>query len=63
MLGVVSTGNRNFGDGFCLSGKIISEKCNVPNLASVELFGTPDDVQQVQQKITQLFLDTEQTNS
>lgn len=44
--GVISTGNTNFGSGFCLAGKIIAEKCNIPNLKDVELFGTPEDVQQ-----------------
>ena len=37
--GVISTGNRNFGKYFCLAGKKVSDKCNVPNIASIELFG------------------------
>ena len=43
--GVISTGNTNFGNGFCLAGSIISEKCKVPNIASIELFGTKEDAE------------------
>lgn len=45
--GVISTGNTNFGAGYCLAGSIIAEKCQVPNLAQVELFGTPADVDRI----------------
>lgn len=42
--GVISAGNTNFGDAFCLAGDIISRKCGVPHLYRLELFGTPEDV-------------------
>ena len=45
--GVVSAGNTNFGDAFCLAGDIISRKCNVPHLYRLEVFGTPEDVERV----------------
>jgi protein involved in ribonucleotide reduction len=45
--GVISAGNTNFGDGFCIAGDIISRKCHVPHLYRLELFGTPDDVERV----------------
>jgi len=45
--GVISTGNTNFGDAYCIGGDIISRKCRVPHLDRVELFGTPDDVVRV----------------
>jgi protein involved in ribonucleotide reduction len=45
--GVISAGNTNFGDAFCLAGDIISRKCRVPHLYRLELFGTPDDVDRV----------------
>ncbi|MGI6877780.1 class Ib ribonucleoside-diphosphate reductase assembly flavoprotein NrdI [Microbacterium sp. gxy059] len=45
--GVISTGNTNFGEAYCLAGDIISRKCRVPHLDRVELFGTPDDVARV----------------
>lgn len=45
--GVISAGNTNFGDAFCLAGDIISRKCAVPHLYRLEVFGTPDDVARV----------------
>ena len=45
--GVISAGNTNFGDAFCLAGEIISRKCNVPHLYRFEVFGTEDDVDRV----------------
>jgi protein involved in ribonucleotide reduction len=45
--GVISAGNTNFGESFCLAGDIISRKCDVPHLYRLELFGTPEDVDRV----------------
>ena len=45
--GVVSCGNTNFGEAYCIAGDIISHKCGVPHLARIELFGTPEDVTRV----------------
>ncbi|WP_119698589.1 class Ib ribonucleoside-diphosphate reductase assembly flavoprotein NrdI [Microbacterium halotolerans] len=45
--GVISAGNTNFGEGFCIAGDIISRKCDVPHLYRLELFGTADDVARV----------------
>ncbi len=45
--GVISAGNTNFGQAYCLAGEIISRKCNVPHLYRLELFGTPEDVARV----------------
>jgi protein involved in ribonucleotide reduction len=45
--GVISAGNTNFGEHFCLAGDIVSRKCRVPHLYRLELFGTPDDVDRV----------------
>ncbi len=45
--GVISAGNTNFGEAYCLAGEIISRKCRVPHLYRLELFGTPDDVDRV----------------
>ena len=46
--GVIATGNRNFGATFALSGKVISDKCNVPVLYRFELAGTDLDIARVQ---------------
>jgi protein involved in ribonucleotide reduction len=45
--GVISAGNTNFGEHFCLAGEIISRKCRVPHLYRLEVFGTPEDVDRV----------------
>ncbi|MDZ8172009.1 class Ib ribonucleoside-diphosphate reductase assembly flavoprotein NrdI [Microbacterium xanthum] len=45
--GVISTGNTNFGEHFCVAGDIISRKCRVPHLYRIELFGTPEDIDRV----------------
>lgn len=45
--GVISAGNTNFGEAFCLAGDIISRKLDVPHLYRLELFGTPEDVARV----------------
>ncbi|MDZ5145523.1 class Ib ribonucleoside-diphosphate reductase assembly flavoprotein NrdI [Microbacterium testaceum] len=45
--GVIAAGNMNFGDAFCLAGDIIARKCGVPHLYRLEVFGTPDDVERV----------------
>ncbi|GAA1993885.1 class Ib ribonucleoside-diphosphate reductase assembly flavoprotein NrdI [Microbacterium pumilum] len=45
--GVISAGNTNFGEHFCIAGEIISRKCNVPHLYRLEVFGTPEDVDRV----------------
>ena len=45
--GVISAGNSNFGEHFCVAGEIISRKCRVPHLYRLEVFGTPEDVDRV----------------
>ena len=45
--GVISAGNTNFGEAYCLAGDIISTKCQVPHMYKFELFGTPRDVTRV----------------
>ncbi|URQ60084.1 class Ib ribonucleoside-diphosphate reductase assembly flavoprotein NrdI [Pantoea alhagi] len=53
--GVIATGNRNFGAGFCLAGDIIAQKCQVPYLYRFELMGTPDDIANVKAGVTQFW--------
>ncbi|RRD35266.1 class Ib ribonucleoside-diphosphate reductase assembly flavoprotein NrdI [Leucobacter sp. OH2974_COT-288] len=45
--GVITAGNTNFGEHYCLAGRIISQKCHVPELYRFELLGTSRDVQLV----------------
>ncbi|MGO1508919.1 MAG: class Ib ribonucleoside-diphosphate reductase assembly flavoprotein NrdI, partial [Microbacterium sp.] len=38
--GVITAGNTNFGEHYCLAGPVISAKCQVPELYRFELLGT-----------------------
>jgi protein involved in ribonucleotide reduction len=42
--GVVAAGNTNFGADYCLAGRKIAAKCQVPLLHRFEILGTTDDV-------------------
>lgn len=53
--GVVGTGNTNFGDHYCKAAELISAKTGVPLLYRVEVFGTPDDVEQVTERLEKLW--------
>lgn len=44
MLGVISCGNRNFGQNYCIAGDKIAAKVQVPHLYRLELMGTAEDV-------------------
>lgn len=41
--GVITAGNTNFGEAYCLSGRVIAQKCRVPELYRFELLGTHRD--------------------
>jgi len=45
--GVIASGNTNFGEAYCLAGKVIEAKCGVPQLYRFELLGTDKDVRVV----------------
>ena len=55
MRGVIACGNTNFGAGFCLAGKIIAQRCNVPHLFNIELFGTQEDVERIRTGVEQFW--------
>jgi protein involved in ribonucleotide reduction len=52
---VIAGGNINFGEHYCLAGKIISNKLQVPYLYSFELMGMPRDVRKVQEGLKQFW--------
>lgn len=54
--GVMAAGNTNFGTAYCLAGKIVSAKCQVPYLYGFELLGTVEDVQRVREGLEQFWL-------
>ena len=53
--GIVGTGNTNFGEHYCKAAEKISAKLGVPLLYRVEILGTPDDVEQVKERLALLW--------
>ena len=44
MVGVVGSGNRNFGDHYCQAAHDISKQFNVPVLWRIEIMGSQEDL-------------------
>lgn len=53
--GVISSGNMNFGEAYCLAGDIVSKKVGVPHLYKFELLGTPQDVDRVKEGLKKFW--------
>lgn len=53
--GVISAGNTNFGEAYCLAGDIISAKTKVPHMYRFELLGTDRDVQVVREGLEEFW--------
>jgi len=51
LMGVIALGNTNFGEAFCLGGRLVSRKCNVPLVGKIEIMGTPEDIVEVKNAI------------
>jgi protein involved in ribonucleotide reduction len=63
LVGVVGTGNTNFGVHYCKAAEIVATKTGVPLLYRVEITGTPEDVKQVKERLEQLWtISTATTN-
>ncbi|MFZ4895381.1 class Ib ribonucleoside-diphosphate reductase assembly flavoprotein NrdI [Plantibacter sp. Mn2098] len=56
--GVITAGNTNFGEAYCLAGTVISAKCGVPQLYRFELLGTDADVEAVSAGLDRFPLDS-----
>lgn len=56
-IGVIATGNMNFGETYCLAGKIVAQKLRVPLLYCLELRGTPEDVEKVRSGVEKMLKD------
>lgn len=54
LVGVISTGNKNFGKEFGLAGDLISYKFRVPLLYKLEIAGLPEDVEKVNKILEEL---------
>lgn len=52
--GVIGTGNTNFGEHYCKAADLISAKTGVPVLARVEIFGTPEDIDTITERLEML---------
>lgn len=55
LVGVVGTGNTNFGAHYCKAAEIVATKTGVPLLYRVEITGTPEDVNQVKERLELLW--------
>lgn len=62
-VGVISSGNTNFGTAYCLAGDIISQKVQVPHLYKFELLGTGEDVVRVQRGLEKFWPTTQNSTT
>ena len=53
MIGVIGSGNRNFGDYYCQAAHDISKQFNVPVLWRIDIMGTVDDYRTIDGGMTQ----------
>jgi protein involved in ribonucleotide reduction len=53
--GIVGFGNTNFGEHFCKAADLISRKTGVPVIARIEIFGTPEDLEKVRERMRILY--------
>jgi protein involved in ribonucleotide reduction len=53
--GVIASGNRSFGEGFCRAGDAIAQKCQVPYLYRFELLGTEQDIENVRKGVSEFW--------
>ena len=52
---VIAGGNTNFGEHFCRAGDIVANKLGVPVLYRFEITGTPEDVNEVKERLARLW--------
>ncbi|MDE2408980.1 MAG: class Ib ribonucleoside-diphosphate reductase assembly flavoprotein NrdI [Actinomycetales bacterium] len=55
IVGVIATGNTNFGTTYAVAGDIVSAKLQVPLLYRVEILGTPNDIFEVKERLQKLW--------
>lgn len=54
-LGVIAAGNTNFGKHYCIAGRIISSKLQVPVFYKFEIRGMPGDAERIAEGIREVF--------
>jgi protein involved in ribonucleotide reduction len=52
--GVIASGNMTFGENYCIGGRVVSVKCNVPLLYCFELRGTERDILNVRTELLKI---------
>jgi len=52
---VIAGGNTNFGEHFCRAGDVVASKLGVPVLYRFEITGTPEDVNEVKERLARLW--------
>lgn len=55
MVGVIGSGNRNWGQGYCKAAKTISNDYNVKYLASIEMAGTSHQIEECKKNILEFL--------
>ena len=61
--GVIGTGNTNFGRYYCRSAEVVANKCKVPLLQKIEVFGTSEDVEEARKNIINILGDVNAAGS
>ena len=54
LVGVIGTGNTNFGEHYCKAAELISAKTGVPIIGRVEILGTPEDIEIITERLEML---------
>jgi protein involved in ribonucleotide reduction len=54
LVAVVGLGNTNFGEDYCKAAEMIAAKTGVPILGRVEIFGTEEDVNTINERLAML---------
>ena len=54
LIGVIGMGNTNFGEHYCKAAEMIAAKTGVPVIGRVEIFGTEDDVNTINERLAML---------
>jgi len=52
---VIAGGNTNFGEHLCRAGDVVAQKLGVPVLYRFEITGTPEDVNEVKERLARLW--------
>lgn len=54
-IGIIGSGNINFGEHYQIAGKILSNRLHQPIMYTYELMGTQEDVRTVKENVPEVF--------